>query len=37
MAKTVVGYFDNYAQAKQAQEQLQRAHAKLAGVILLDL
>jgi Mrp family chromosome partitioning ATPase len=24
-------------QAKQAQEQLQRAHAKLAGVILLDL
>jgi Mrp family chromosome partitioning ATPase len=26
-----------HAQAKQAQQQLQRAHAKLAGVILLDL
>ena len=23
-------------QAKQAQEQLQRAHAKLAGIIMLD-
>src|SRR5947209_1157506 len=34
---TIIRGRTTHTQAKQAQEQLQRAHAKLAGVILLDL
>lgn len=34
---TIVTGRTTRSQAKQAQEQLQRAHAKLAGVILLDV
>ena len=34
---TIIKGHTTREQAKEAQEQLQRAHAKLAGVILLDI
>lgn len=34
---TIIKDYTTRAQAKQAQEQLQRAHAKLAGIILLNI